>query len=253
MLRLAIRYQTVDEELLHAAEQALIHLAGQKGVQALARLVRVYVTERGDWLQPYLLDGDLIAVFGSKFEAALGGAVPQTTVSAFLSAVSKQSAPEPHWRTLRIPVDVPLGRLLTSVTLTPSSPQTIYEGRALAFRLALRTSTAWLGRANPPAYRVSYDVQPSADDWVVVGKKRGVYTATPGKVEEQELVLVPVRYGTLALPPISVQLLDRELAAPGPDRVLCETYVANAAQGIKVLPARTGMAALVPVAPDWAE
>lgn len=253
MLRLAIKYQTVDEELLHAAEAALAQLAGQKGVQALARLVRVYVTERGDWLQPYLLDGDLGAVFGRQFEAALGGAVPSGTVSAFMSTVASGGQAAPQWRTLRIPVDVPLGRLLTSVTLTPSSPATIYEGRALAFKLALRTSTAWLGKASPPAYRVSYDVQPSADDWVVVGKKRGVYTATPGAVEEQELVLVPVRYGTLALPPISVQLLDRELATPGPERVLCETYVANAAQGIKVLPARTGMAALVPVAPDWAE
>lgn len=235
---------------MHAAEHALAQLSGAEGVQALARLARAHITERRGWLQSYLLDGDVGVVFGEAFREGVAGDVPLSTLERFSASLS---SPKPRWRTLRIPVDVPLGRLLTTVHLSPSSSGSIYEGRALAFELRLETSVAWLGKAAPPAYRVTYDVQPSADDWVVVGKKRGTYAASPGHTEVQQLVLVPVRHGTLALPPVSVQLIDKELSAPGPDRVWCETYVANAAQGIRVLPARTRMAALVPVAPDWAE
>lgn len=35
--------------------------------------------------------------------------------------------------------------------------------------------------------------------------------------------------------------------------IVCETYIANAAQGVKVLPSRTGMTALVPIQQRWEE
>ena len=63
------------------------------------------------------------------------------------------------------------------------------------------------------------------------------------------MILVPVRSGNIALPPVNVQLVAD--ASEASERVLCETYVSNAAQGIRILPARTGMAALVPISNDW--
>jgi hypothetical protein len=56
---------------------------------------------------------------------------------------------------------------------------------------------------------------------------------------------------------VSVQLVERpssEPETPEPRRVLCETYMANAAEGARVLSAKTGMTALVPIAPaEWAD
>jgi hypothetical protein len=102
-----------------------------------------------------------------------------------------------------------------------------------------------------------------------------VYTADPTAPHVQRIVLVPVRHGVLTLPPVAVQLVDPEPtaadvatplqtpkaatpttpAAGAQQRrapsVLCETYIANAAQGVRVLPAQTDMTALVPITTQW--
>lgn len=231
---LDIKYQTVTDEvdvLAHAALAALPEPCAK-----LARAVRTHIDDRPAWLQRYLLSSDVRDIFDAAWLQSVGaGGAADAFVDALRPAV-------PAWRTLRVPVEIPLRRLLTTVQLTPAdTPAAVYEGRALAFDLELATSLAWLGEQPAERPTVSYELTANADDWVIAGKKRGVYVADPAAPERQSIVLVPVRHGALALPPVSVQLVH---GVPG---VVCETYIANAAQGVKVLPSRTGMTALVPI------
>ncbi len=232
---LDIKYQTVTDEVDLVAQAALDSLP--ESCAKLGRAVRAHIADRPAWLQRYLLSSDIRDIFDAAWQERADA--PGPALQSFVGALQP---PAREWRTLRVPVEIPLGRLLTTVHLTPSgAPPAVYEGRALAFDLELSTSLAWLGE--PPSHMsVSYELTANADDWVIAGKKRGVYTADPARPERQSIVLVPVRHGSLALPPVSVQLVGG--GAPG---VVCETYIANAAQGVKVLPSRTGMTALVPI------
>ncbi|WOO84693.1 Trafficking protein particle complex subunit 10 [Vanrija pseudolonga] len=250
VLRLSIDYHTVEEEIEAIAQASLDKL--KEPCAPLTRVVRDRITDRSTWLQNYLLANDPKVVFDDNWLVGLPASVPTQVSAAFTATLSPVEA---KWRTLQIPVEVPLRRLLTTVTLKPAqSLPAIYEGRALPFDLSLATSLSWIGESEGEAkkertYRVTFDIQANADDWVVVGKKRGVYTVNPDEPERQGVILVPVRSGNIALPPVNVQLVAD--ASEASERVLCETYVSNAAQGIRILPARTGMAALVPISNDW--
>ncbi|CAK9779681.1 hypothetical protein CC85DRAFT_273697 [Cutaneotrichosporon oleaginosum] len=231
---LLIKYQTVTEEVDLLSQAALDALPDS--CAKLGRAVRNHIEDRPAWLQPYLLSSDVRDIFDDRWRQSVSD-LPQRTVDAFISALQPSV---PQWRTLRVPVEIPLRRLLTTVTLTLSgAPMAIYEGRALAFDLELSTSLAWLGEP-PSEMIVSYELTANAEDWAIAGKKRGVYVADPASPQRQSIVLVPVRHGSLALPPVSVQLVNG-------GGIVCETYIANAAQGVKVLPSRTGMTTLVPI------
>jgi len=109
-----------------------------------------------------------------------------------------------------------------------------------------------------------FDVLPSPEDWLVLGKKKGYYIANPDKAEEQEIVLVPMRPGALFLPNVAVSLLPStsrdstgfaiaggEASGQEGQRLMCETYVSNAAETVRVLPAKGSVTALVPLEPAW--
>jgi hypothetical protein len=148
--------------------------------------VRDRVADRAAWLQPYLLSEEITTVFDTTWQASLN---PETAEAAklFLSTLDPSAV---RWRTLGIPVEVPLRRHLTTVRLTPATPGTLYEGRAIEFDMEFITSLAWLGDYTADQIRVTYDVQASADDWIVVGKKRGIYTATVSSTNIVPLVTV---------------------------------------------------------------
>lgn len=171
---LDIKYQTITEEVELLAQAAVDQLS--EPCATLVSAVRVRVEDRASWLHKYLLSSDPQSVFDETWRKSLSSNVPAAAVEAFTAALRPAVS---QWRTLRVPVEIPLRRLLTTVHLTPSgSPSSVYEGRALSFDLELSTSLAWLGDetvAERP--QVTYDLTANVDDWVVVGKKRGVYVA----------------------------------------------------------------------------
>ena len=63
---------------------------------------------------------------------------------------------------------------------------------------------------------------------------------------EREIVLVPMRSGRLFLPIVTVNL-----ANPGEDGLISETYLENAVEAIEVLPAKSGGVAMIPLEPTW--
>ncbi len=67
-----------------------------------------------------------------------------------------------------------------------------------------------------------------------------------GVLKEQQVVLVPMRAGSLSLPAVTVQLLS-----PLDNRITCETYVENAAEAVHVLPAKSLTTVLIPMHKQW--
>jgi hypothetical protein len=53
----------------------------------------------------------------------------------------------------------------------------MYEGRAIAVGVNMRTSFAWAGELeeNSRVGKMVYDILPSPDDWLVLGMKKGFY------------------------------------------------------------------------------
>lgn len=66
-------------------------------------------------------------------------------------------------------------------------------------------------------------------------------------------MLVPTRPGTLALPSMTVQIVPTSTPRGRSDDedTLCETFVENAAEAIRVLPVKKEVTALVPVRSVW--
>lgn len=176
---LNIKYQTVTEEVELLAQAALDALT--EPCAKLSRAVRAHIADRSVWLQRYLLSSAQTDIFDDVWRQNLPINVPASSVETFFAALKPAKS---SWRTLRVPVEIPLRRLLTTVQLTPSgSPSAVFEGRALSFDLELSTSLAWLGdEAVSERPHVTYDLTANVDDWVVVGKKRGVYVANVSSV-----------------------------------------------------------------------
>ncbi|KAL7418808.1 hypothetical protein Q5752_006492 [Cryptotrichosporon argae] len=245
VLRLAIRYRTIEEEVQLLARAALEHIAAPSTLQ---RAVRERLAG-GDWMSEYLTTGDAASAFAGLDEA-------------FLTALRGSNGGDLQWRTLEIPVDIPQRRLLTTVHLARPNVDAIHEGRALPLALTLTSSAQWASGDDVAGLDVVYELGASADDWLVVGKRKGTYRVDLARPEVRRVTLVPMRAGRLALPTVTVALAGGPAAsASGPgaarhelERVLCETHVDNAADVVHVLPARAAHTTLVPVRPmGWVE
>jgi len=79
-----------------------------------------------------------------------------------------------------------LYQLLTAVRFNHSSPQgSIYEGRAISISMEFNTTFSWLGQEDlglgvdveKGKAELTWDIAVSQDDWVVLGRKKGQYTA----------------------------------------------------------------------------
>nr|XP_031863557.1 uncharacterized protein CI109_000809 [Kwoniella shandongensis]KAA5530629.1 hypothetical protein CI109_000809 [Kwoniella shandongensis] len=263
VLRLSIRYRSIEEELTQAVDRALNSVSiAQRS--ALERNVRRTISDRGQWLRSYLLSQSLSHIFRSSLEES-----DEDSVKNFLEALDKgEDGIEAVWRTLEIPVDVPQKRLLTTVRITPTVPTgAIYEGRAISINLSLSTSFAWAGDEEETGddkkqTGLVSDVQTNPDDWLVLGKKKGYYFVdrSSPKEEVQQIVLVPMRPGTLFLPSVHVALLHNttdphahgggwthEQSHSQKEEMLCETYVENAAESLRILPAKREVTTVVPI------
>ncbi|KAK8845493.1 hypothetical protein IAR55_006206 [Kwoniella newhampshirensis] len=255
VLRLVIRYRSLEEEIRQTVETALLSIPRLSRI-AIGKSTKEAVSDRVNWLQPYLLSQSLDDIL----RPFLGD--NDKVVKTFLGALAQETDEAKEvWRTLEIPVDVPQKRLLTTVRISPVGPSgPIYEGRAIGMTLTLLTSFAWVGEESQTRGKrkgLIFDVQTNPEDWLVLGKKKGYYFAEPNsqKEETQQIVLVPMRPGTLFLPSVHVAILPPTTDAwnqvpthaNGSEEMLCETYVENAGESLRVLPAEREVTSIVPV------
>ncbi|WVQ76341.1 hypothetical protein IAR50_006006 [Cryptococcus sp. DSM 104548] len=262
VLRMVIKYRNIEQEIRHAASTAIRTLPPASRA-SVGRKLRPLLSVSSNW-KAYLVGEPL----GQLLRPALEGNISE--VESFCRALD--TVEQPVWRSLEIPVDVPQRRLLTSIRITRRSTSAqglVYQGQPLGMIIRLSTSPDWMGLPTPlsdaeKSQRLVFDVQVNADDWLVLGKKKGSYVADPDKYEEQDIILLPLRSGSLFLPNVTVQPID-DLAAPDApnqsqarSQVLCESFVENAAEVVRVLPAQKEVTALVPAvipsgipAGDW--
>ncbi|TYJ56733.1 hypothetical protein B9479_002503 [Cryptococcus floricola] len=252
VLRMVIKYRNIEQEIRHSVAAAIRTLPPVSRAP-VGRKIRPLLSVSSNW-KAYLVGEPLGQLLRPAFEDDIPNA------ESFCRALD--AVEQPVWRSLEIPVDVPQRRLLTSIRITPRSTSgrgLIYQGQPLAMVISLSTSPLWMGLSTPLSdeeknQKLVFDVQVNADDWLVLGKKKGCYTADPGKDEEQEIILLPLRSGTLFLPTVSVQPLDTLTPIDASDKsqarsqVLCESFVENAAEVVRVLSAQKEVTALVPAA-----
>jgi hypothetical protein len=85
--------------------------------------------------------------------------------------------------TAQLIISARIEQACTSDTPTPA-PAPVYEGRALEMRLSLRVGfawSAWSGRGaaeRGKEVELAFDVLPNPDEWIVLGRKKGSWTAT---------------------------------------------------------------------------
>nr|KIR47844.1 hypothetical protein I312_02992 [Cryptococcus bacillisporus CA1280] len=246
-LSLRIRYRQVDEEIRSSVTDVLRSLSPSSRA-SIERAVYEILADRSKW-RSYLI--------GESLEGIFCHALKNMGNSGLAFCESIKSVTLPKWRTLEIPVDVPQRRLLTAISLVPTLPPStlIYQGRPLAFLLKLSTSSQWMGLPSElteeeKIQRLVYDVQVNPEDWIVWGKKKAYFVPDPEKDVKVEIVLLPTRAGTIFLPNVSIYPLhspdgSSELQAKV-QGVLCESYMENAAQTVRVLPAKKEVTVLVP-------
>ncbi|KAF8602102.1 hypothetical protein BDV93DRAFT_220356 [Ceratobasidium sp. AG-I] len=156
-----------------------------------------------------------------------------------------------EWRTVTMPFDVPLMNIVNRVRMTPQLDPDVpkYAGQPVDVAVTIAACFHWNG-SNENAeekHPMRYDVVCDMDSgWLVSGPKRGEYTAQDGTEHTVSLTLLPLRHGSLPLPIINVEPID---STEGGRRLSCETWQADGAQKVTVLPrnARSTYVVAMPV------
>ncbi|KAG8842314.1 hypothetical protein FRB96_005596, partial [Tulasnella sp. 330] len=144
------------------------------------------------------------------------------------------------WRTLCIPVDVPILSILNTTRIAVSSgtqETSIYAGQSVQAVLYITTTLYWGVGSTENQHLLRYDINAESEgNWLVSGSKRGEYIAKDDSTLERQITLVPLRHGLLTLPKVSVvPAMDPAVAYPE-DTPSCETHQMHAAERISVLP-----------------
>lgn len=144
----------------------------------LRRTARAFVAAQASWAYTYIATSDLGLSLDTFIKT--GSVEPPKDLSAFREQlVSVAGRGEEVWRWLEIPVDVPQHRLLTTARfdLDPLADESLQEGRPIPATVRFSTSYTWAGFNVQTYDRVVFDVQANSDDWLVLGRKKGYYTA----------------------------------------------------------------------------
>ncbi|WWC85913.1 uncharacterized protein L201_000783 [Kwoniella dendrophila CBS 6074] len=256
VLRLRIRYRSLEEEIRSSTEYALSSLPPSTR-ETVQSVTKEWINDKGKWLKPYLL-----GLSPSEILAETLKPLNKDAKEEFIEALHRpDQQQEQIWRTLEIPVDVPQHRLLTKIQMEPITPlNDIYEGRAINMKLTLSTHLTWCGTniKDQEGKKLVFDIQ-NNEDWLVVGKKKGYYTSNPNQPEQQQIILIPMKSGQLFLPQINIHLMDNLVlnhssskqyqgkSDSDENQLLCENYFENASQSIQVLPCKKEINTFIPL------
>lgn len=53
----------------------------------------------------------------------------------------------------------------------------VYEGHAVAVTASIRISSAWAAEPVEGEQKLVYDLQAAQDDWIILGRKKGLFSA----------------------------------------------------------------------------
>ena len=176
VLRLVIEYCSIEEELAEAIRAAIdgIHASSQvKG--NLRRAVRRMQEDRSRWFQPYIISLGESDAMVKCISSGLEDVGARTAEIQQLVASLSDIRPPTRWRILEIPVEMPQRRLVVSASYRLATPESTIEGRAITAFVTFRPSFAWAEDVKP--CELVFEVMPSSDDWLVLGKKRGFFIA----------------------------------------------------------------------------
>ncbi|WFD25207.1 hypothetical protein MNAN1_000173 [Malassezia nana] len=188
-------------------------------------------------------------------EAPDATAAPPDATAKVPSARAAWEASRTHleWRTLRLPVDVPMVDIVNAVAWEAPPAPPLVLGEAREVRIHVTMSFGWAAHDEErSAVHVQYQVLAEHDTWVVQGAKKGTWIldTTQGPCERTiHATLRPVRTGFLLFPRVRIAPV-----APTSRPIRCETYVTQTSPGLHVVPPHGPETYWVETrAPEWVE
>ncbi|KAL7418117.1 trafficking protein particle complex subunit 10 [Mrakia frigida] len=253
-LRLTVIYRTVADELRETIRNLLHPLIESSDLldqeSWLLKTVVDSIQSVDGWETRFLASGlleipevedlDLQRVvkglgLGEKVEGALQVAW-RKAVEVVDEYEAPFSGPDLPWRTLEIPVDVPLRQVLSAVRLSISTTGPFSVGQPLTVVMSIDCSSRWSGGGpKPEEILMSYDLGAEFEHWLVSGRKKGTFMSKDDESFSSTFTLIPVHHGSLFLPRVSVQPAPSS-SIPQHSIPSSETYLINAAERIEILP-----------------
>ncbi|CAG8667598.1 24821_t:CDS:10 [Dentiscutata erythropus] len=119
--------------------------------------------------------------------------------------------------------------VLNTVELVISKPNDLVVGEPCHCRLIIRHSSYWnYTSEHKDTFEFFYDVHVDFDNWLLAGHKKLCFTSKIGETKEFPITLVPLKTGSLLVPPIRI-------ASPSPN-IFSETVYLNNAEQVLVRP-----------------
>ncbi|WFD18362.1 hypothetical protein MCAP1_000564 [Malassezia caprae] len=139
------------------------------------------------------------------------------------------------WRTLTLPVDVPVVDVVNAVTWDTSSVASVMLGQPVSVTIHVTISWAWaLASSDAGPVHLKYHLWSDCPGWVVWGVKMGIWTldTTQGTcVRTIHTKLQSMCTGFQPFPHVRITPLSSNTR-----RIRCETYPTHASPGIHVVP-----------------
>ncbi|KAG9035765.1 hypothetical protein FRB95_010533 [Tulasnella sp. JGI-2019a] len=255
-MSLLLTFRTLREDAETTVTDAINHACSQRPSMADHRawmwhMVMTEVDQHSAWADTYGSNGnvDLRHIpWGEKCSAAGLSADVAEAMESVVETLAQGRTERTHlgkqdkgdWRTLCIPVDVPILSILNAARISIASGisgDSIYAGQSLQAILSIKTTLHWGQGSTDDQHLLRFDINAEGEgNWLVSGPKRGEYVAKDDSTLERQITLVPLRYGSLSLPKVSVvPVMDPGNEYPE-DTPSCETHQMHAAERVSVLP-----------------
>ena len=139
------------------------------------------------------------------------------------------------WRTLTLPVDVPIVDVVIALAWDTPPATHVVMGAPVAVSVQVTTSWVWgLASSDAGLVHLQYNVFVDHDTWDVWGAKKGTWALDPSQgmcARTIHATLLPLRTGFLPFPRVRMAPV-----APTARPIRCETYVTHASPGLYVVP-----------------
>lgn len=176
-----------------------------------------------------------------RVAAALPAEGPDEALEAWpampLAARAAWDASRVHlaWRTLTLPVDVPIVDVVNALTWETPSTAPVALGEPVSVSIHVTMSWGWaLASSDAGPVHLQYQLWGDLPGWIVWGVKMGHWTldTTQDTCERTiHATLLPLRTGFQPFPHLRITP-----ASPTSRRIRCETYHTHASPGLHVVP-----------------
>ena len=259
-LSLEIEYQCLDEQILATVSQQMekdmiespFHDYSMLLLANLKSMLHDY-TQKQDLGDVGLLNEVRLPVYSTSAWENILTAVPKEAreeLSIWLkdwyqknNTILIESDGGAVIRRIEIPVEIPSLPVLhtASIAIDKRPSSRLYTvGEMIVGELEISHTRDWSStdKQGQNALSFVYEIETSAESWLIAGQRRGYFSAYEGEVKTFPILLLPLRAGKLMLP--IVEIRSAKDGEEG-ERSACETDYQDLGTAIEVAPGVTGV------------